>query len=146
MSKPRVFIVEDHPTMMTGIEVALSDEFDVVGAADGVLDAIEMIPQRSPDVVLLDLTLSDGRGIDVFTAVRQAHPDIKFLAHTVSNSRADVVQLFEAGVDGYVTKATHELAENLHSTLDGGRPSRAMSPPTCLTSTTTSAKSQASNV
>ena len=122
MSRPTVYVVEDHPTMRTGIEVALADDFDVVGSSDSVATAVDEIVEIAPDVVVLDLTLSDGRGIDVLTSVRATGLDVKFLAHTVSNTRADVLRLFEAGVDGYVTKATHELAANLLATVDGSRP------------------------
>lgn len=122
MSKPTIVIVEDHPTMQTGIEVAVGDDFEVVARAGGVAEAIELIIATRPDVVLLDLTLTDGRGIDVLTSVRSRGIETKFLAHTVSTSRSDVVRLFEAGVDGYVTKATHDLVDNLHATLEGQRP------------------------
>lgn len=108
--------------MAKGIAMALAEDFEVVGSSDTVVEAIQGIMERRPDVVVLDLTLADGKGIEVLSAVRSVAPDVKFMAHTVSNTRADVVRLFDAGVDGYVTKATHELVTNLHATLEGKRP------------------------
>ncbi|MCI0424257.1 MAG: response regulator transcription factor, partial [Actinobacteria bacterium] len=114
-SKPRVFLVEDHPLTLFGLQRYLEDRFDVVGSAIEAASAIEMILERRPDLVLLDVHFPGGGGAAVIEAVKRKDQEIKFLAFTVSTSADDVVRLFKAGVDGYVVKTTDgsALAEQI---------------------------------
>ncbi|MGH8958323.1 MAG: response regulator [Acidimicrobiia bacterium] len=121
---PRVFVVEDHDIVRLGIERLLEGHFDLVGSADEVTSAIGMIRERTPDLVLLDVALPGGGGVAVVESVRRTHPDIKFLAFTVSTSRHDVIRLMRAGASGYVVKTTdrHDLIGLIEDVLDGGLP------------------------
>jgi DNA-binding NarL/FixJ family response regulator len=123
-NRPRVFIVEDHPLMLSGIQRALEDRYDMVGSASEAAPAIEMILERSPDLVLLDVRFEGGGGAAVIAGVKRHNKDIKFLAYTVSTSPDDVIRMFQVGVDGYVVKKADEfeLAENIDQVLSGGRP------------------------
>lgn len=122
--KPRVFLVEDHPLTLFGLEKYLEDRYDLVGSASDAAAAIEMIADREPDIVLLDVQFPGGGGAAVIESVKPKLPDVKFLAFTVSTSAEDVVRLFKAGVDGYVVKTTEgfELEEQIDDALAGGRP------------------------
>ncbi len=122
--RKRVFLVDDHDTTRPGARHYLEERFDIVGEADHVDAAIELITERQPDLVLLDVRLPGGGGRAVVDAVRRTHPDIKFLAFTMSTSREDVVRLLEAGVDGYITKGTYgsELPDLVEQALAGGKP------------------------
>lgn len=122
--KPRVFIVEDHPLMLYGIQKALENRYDLVGAASEVSPAIEMIVERNPDLVLLDVHIDGGSGSAVIEGVKRRNARTKFLAYTVSTSADDVVRMFRVGVDGYVVKRADEfeLADNIDQVLSGGRP------------------------
>lgn len=122
--KPRVFLVEDHPLTLFGLEKYLEDRYDLVGSASEAAAAIELIVERKPDIVLLDVQFPGGGGAVVIEAVKPRLPDVKFLAFTVSTSAEDVVRLFKAGVDGYVVKTTEgfELEEQIDKALAGGRP------------------------
>jgi DNA-binding NarL/FixJ family response regulator len=62
LSKPRVFLVDDHALIRAGIRAELSHDVEIVGEADEVTAAIEMIIERTPDVVLLDVHMPDGGG------------------------------------------------------------------------------------
>ena len=129
MPRPRLFLVEDHPLMLFGLTEYLADDFEIVGTASETAPAIELILEREPDLVLLDIKFPGGGGAAVIEGVRRHSPDIKFLAFTVSTSADDVVQLFRAGVDGYVVKTTegYQLKEQIEMALAGGRPvSRAV--------------------
>lgn len=123
-SRPRVFIVEDHPLTLFGLEKYLGDRYVLTGSASEAPAAIDLILERQPDLVLLDVQFPGGGGAAVIEAVKPKAPDIKFLAFTVSTSAKDVVRLFKAGVDGYVVKTTEgfELEEQINEALAGGRP------------------------
>lgn len=106
MSDPqvRVFLVDDHDVVRRGVRAYIEAEVEIVGEADEVDAAIELIREREPDVVLLDINLPGGGGRKVLEAVRQSHPRIAFLALTVSEAPADVVGMIRGGALGYVTK------------------------------------------
>jgi DNA-binding NarL/FixJ family response regulator len=78
---------------------------DVVGDAGDVASAIRDIRVLRPDVVLLDVHLPEGGGRAVLDAVRSTHPEVRFLALSVSDAAADVIGIVRAGAQGYVTKA-----------------------------------------
>lgn len=122
--QPRVFIVEDHELTRAGARHFLGDRFEVIGEASSVGDAVTGIRQLRPDIVLLDLRIEGGTGIDVAAEVRETHPDVKLLALTVSTSRDDVVRLFDIGVDGYLTKAAVgvDLPGLVDDALRGAKP------------------------
>ena len=77
---------------------------EVVGEADDVGPAIALIPQCLPDVVLLDVHLPGGGGQLVVTALKAAHPQVRFLALSASDAPEDVIAVIRAGARGYVTK------------------------------------------
>jgi DNA-binding NarL/FixJ family response regulator len=123
-NRPTVFLVEDHPLTLFGLQKYLEERFELVGAASEASAAIEMILEREPQLVLLDVHFPGGGGAAVIEAVRPKAPEVKFLAFTVSTSAEDVVRLFKAGVDGYVVKTTegYELEDQIEFALAGGRP------------------------
>jgi DNA-binding NarL/FixJ family response regulator len=122
--RPRIFLVEDHPLMLTGIRSALEGQYEIVGAASEVVPAIDMILERRPDLVLLDVRIPGGGGAMVVEEVRRRDQDVKFVAFTVSTRPEDVVRMLQVGVDGYVVKKadSHELADHIDLALDGGFP------------------------
>lgn len=120
----RIFLVDDHDVVRAGMKAILDESYDVVGEADNVDSAIELISERDPDLVVLDVKLPGGGGAAVIDAVRSKRPDVKFMALTVSTSREDVAQMMKAGVDGYITKTTmgNELPKFIADTYEGSRP------------------------
>jgi DNA-binding NarL/FixJ family response regulator len=105
IARPRVFLVDDHHLFRAGVRAELGDAVEVVGEADEVGAAIELIAERVPDVVLLDVHLPQGGGQAVIEAVRGGHPEVRFLALSVSDAPEDVIAVIRAGARGYVTKA-----------------------------------------
>jgi DNA-binding NarL/FixJ family response regulator len=101
---PRVFLVDDHALIRSGIRAELGSQVELVGEADEVEAAIEMILERLPDVVLLDVHMPDGGGRAVLEAVIAVQPGVKFLALSVSDAAEDVIAIIRAGARGYVTK------------------------------------------
>jgi DNA-binding NarL/FixJ family response regulator len=87
-----------------GVKSELGDAVEVVGEADEAGAAIELIRERLPDVVLLDVHLPGGGGHAVLGGVLPDHPDVQFLALSVSDAPEDVIDVIRAGARGYVTK------------------------------------------
>lgn len=118
---PSIFVVEDHPMVRMGIEALISEKYRYAGSAEDVATAIEIILERRPDLVLLDVRIDGGGGAAVVTAVRKVAPDTKFLVLSVSTSPEDVLVMFQAGVDGYVVKTADEgfLLEAIDRALAG---------------------------
>ena len=119
--KIRVFLVDDHRLFRSGVRAELGDEVDIVGDADEVDAAIELITERVPDVVLVDVHMPDGGGQAVIEAVGRTHPDVRFLALSVSDAAEDVIGVIRAGARGYVTKTIsgHELTDAIRRVADG---------------------------
>jgi DNA-binding NarL/FixJ family response regulator len=102
--RPTVVIVDDHGLFRAGVRTELGDQVEVVGEADDVGPAIEVIAALLPDVVLLDVHLPSGGGHLVVTATKALHPQVRFLALSASDAPEDVIAVIRAGARGYVTK------------------------------------------
>jgi DNA-binding NarL/FixJ family response regulator len=102
--KRRVVLVDDHELFRAGVRGEIAVSVDVVGEAGTVAEAVPLIRELDPDVVLLDVHLPDGGGEGVIAAVAQERPAVKFLALSVSDSAEDVIGVIRAGARGYVTK------------------------------------------
>ncbi len=100
----RLFLVDDHAVFRSGVRAELGDAVELVGEADEVGAAVDLINERVPDVVLLDVHLPGGGGQAVLRGVHARHPDIRFLALSVSDAPEDVIAVIRAGARGYITK------------------------------------------
>ncbi|WP_040338497.1 response regulator [Candidatus Blastococcus massiliensis] len=100
----RVFIVDDHAMVRTGVRAELGDAVEFVGEAADADSAISGIRATRPDVVLLDVHLPGGGGRAVLEALRAELPEVKWLALSVSDAAEDVIAVIRAGARGYVTK------------------------------------------
>jgi DNA-binding NarL/FixJ family response regulator len=117
----KVFLVDDHHFFLAGLRAELGEQFEIVGAAGEVDAAVDGIRRTRPEVVLLDVHLPGGGGRAVLEAVRQTHPEIRFLALSVSDAAEDVIAVIRAGARGYVTKTISppELADAVRRIADG---------------------------
>jgi len=117
----RVVLVDDHDLFRAGVRAGLGPAVEVVGEAGTVADAVPLIKELDPDVVLLDVHLPDGGGQAVIVQVAPERPGVKFLALSVSDAAEDVIGVIRAGARGYVTKAIsgEELTEAVHRVADG---------------------------
>ena len=120
----RIYLVDDHDVVRAGMKAVLDETFDVVGEAGDVASAVAGILATHPELVVLDVNLPGGGGAEVVRLVRRQDPNVRFMALTVSTSREDVVQMMQAGVDGYITKTTSsdELPGLVEQTAEGQRP------------------------
>ena len=118
---PRVVLVDDHGIFRSGVRAELGRTVDVVGEAEDVDPAIDLIAQVQPDVVLLDVHLPGGGGQAVVAAIRERFPEVKFLALSASDAPEDVIAVIRAGARGYVTKTigTAELTDAIRRVASG---------------------------
>jgi DNA-binding NarL/FixJ family response regulator len=118
---PRVVLVDDHGLFRSGVRSELGRQVEVVGEAEDVQSAIDLIASVQPDVVLLDVHLPGGDGQAVLQAIKPLYPLVKFLALSASDAPEDVIAVIRAGARGYVTKtiSTAELAEAIQRVAAG---------------------------
>ena len=104
----RVFLVDDHDIVRQGLRDLLVPATDiyVVGDSGSARDAARAIPELGVDVMVLDLRLQDGTGIEVCRAVRSADPSIRGLLLTSSGDDEALMAAILAGASGYVVKLT----------------------------------------
>jgi DNA-binding NarL/FixJ family response regulator len=117
----RVAIVDDHGLFRAGVRAELEGHVELVGEAATVQDAVTLVTDRQPDVVLLDVHMPDGGGVAVIQGAAGAAPDTLFLALSASDAAEDVIATIRAGARGYVTKniATHELLDAIDRVRGG---------------------------
>ena len=117
----RVVIVDDHAMFRTGVRAEIASAVDVVGEAADVDEAVAVIGAARPDVVLLDVHLPGGGGVEVMRRVSQRVPETRFLALSVSDAAEDVIGTIRGGARGYVTKSITgpELVAAIERVADG---------------------------
>jgi len=126
----KVFVVDDHPLVRSGVRSELEGRVDVVGTAGDVDEAVSGIAAACPDVVLVDVHMPGGGGAElirrVLTAAAKAdsgsaEPAPRFLALSVSDAAEDVIAVIRAGARGYLTKTVSgaELVEAISRVAAG---------------------------
>ena len=100
-----VVIVDDHAMFRTGVRSEIKDAVEVLGEAADVDEAVAAVTGLRPDVVLLDVHLPGGGGVEVMRRVAARLPDTRFLALSVSDAAEDVIGTIRGGARGYVTKS-----------------------------------------
>jgi DNA-binding NarL/FixJ family response regulator len=120
-STPTVVIVDDHGIFRAGVRAELGDRVEVLGEAESVEDAVRAIIEQEPEVVLLDVHMPGGGGVEVIERVSKQRPQQRFLALSVSDDPKDVIAIVRAGARGYVTKTItgEELADAIRRVHDG---------------------------
>jgi DNA-binding NarL/FixJ family response regulator len=118
---PQVVLVDDHGLFRSGVRAELGRQVEVLGEADDVQPAIDLIASVQPDVVLLDVHLPGGGGQAVIQAIKPLFPSVRFLALSASDAPEDVIAVIRAGARGYVTKtiSTAELADAIKRVAAG---------------------------
>lgn len=106
MSSIRVLVVDDHGVVVQGIKSALDDldGYEVVGVAGDGLEALQQVKATRPDVVIMDISMPGMNGVEATREIKHRFPDTKIVIFTMFSDREYVLELFEAGMDGYVLK------------------------------------------
>lgn len=129
-----VMVVDDHPIWRDAVARDLEDSgFTVVATADGVAAAGRRAAVVKPQVVVMDMRLSDGSGVEATVQVLAVSPASRVLVLSASDERDDVLEAVKAGATGYLVKSASkaELADAVRATGAGVRCSRRGWPAWC---------------
>ena len=121
----RVLLVDDHSVVRSGLRMLLDaqDDIETVGEAGDMRTAVFETRALKPDVILMDMVMPGGSGIDATTAVLKEHPDAKVLVLSMQDDPSYVREAFAVGASGYVLKeaADAEVVAAIREVAAGGR-------------------------
>ena len=119
----RVVLVDDHAIVRTGLKAVLADapEIDVVGEASGGNEAVDLLTRIAADVVVMDLSMSDGDGLTATREITATGDGTRVLVLTMHAEEAYLEAVLEAGASGYLGKADadRDLVEAVHAVVRG---------------------------
>jgi DNA-binding NarL/FixJ family response regulator len=106
MEASRVVLADDHCVVIEGIKSALEalDEYAVVGIACDGAEAIAQVAEHTPDLVILDISMPELNGVEATKRIKASFPDTRIIIYTMFSDKEYVLELFRAGIDGYVLK------------------------------------------
>ncbi len=107
-NKIRLLVVDDHTLFRRGLIALLSqdDRFEIAGEAGDVSEALRVLPQAQPDLVLLDNHLPGAKGVDAIPSFKESRPELRVMMLTVSEDEEDLSRALQAGADGYLLKTS----------------------------------------
>ena len=119
----RIFILDDHTILRSALRLLLELEAELegVGEAGTIADACQLLPDVQAHVCLVDLTLTDGSGLDFVRRMKSVVPQVRFLALTMHDEEKYLLAFLEAGGMGYLHKsmADQELIRAIHQVMEG---------------------------
>ena len=119
----RVLVVDDHALFRRGLEMVLAQESDieVVGEAGDAVAAVERAAALLPDVVLLDVRMPKGSGIEACVEIKEVAPSARIIMLTISDEEADLYEAIKAGATGYLLKeiSIDEVSSAVRAVHDG---------------------------
>jgi DNA-binding NarL/FixJ family response regulator len=123
-SRPwRILVVDDHPLMRHGVRELLERQegLEVCGEADSVADALAGLESSNPDLVIVDISLRDGSGLELVEKLRDRDPSIATLAWSMHDEDLFAERALRAGAMGYVSKAASagEMVQAARDVLSG---------------------------
>ncbi len=121
--KKRILIVDDHPVIRMGLVQLINSKADleICGEAGCAKEVLQSIESLSPDLVVLDLKLPDGHGLELLKDIRACHGDVNTLVLSSNDESVYAERALKAGACGYVMKeaAAAHLVEAIRTILDG---------------------------
>jgi DNA-binding NarL/FixJ family response regulator len=122
LAEPRVILVDDHDLFRTGLRNLLSDEgVDVVGEAQTGAEALGLVRELAPDVVVMDLNMPGMGGVEATRQINVFAPLTRVLVLTISEQDEDVLDAILAGASGYLLKdsSIQDLLQGIRSAAVG---------------------------
>jgi DNA-binding NarL/FixJ family response regulator len=104
--KHQILIVDDHPIVREGLAQLLTQEPDlqVCGGAESAADALRVVAERQPDLVVIDISLKESHGLDLIHRIRSTDENIKLLVWSMHDDKVYAERALRGGADGYVNK------------------------------------------
>jgi DNA-binding NarL/FixJ family response regulator len=122
-NKAKVLIVEDHIVVREGFVALVSREADleVCGQSDSAFEALDLIQKMAPDIVVVDLILKDGDGLELIKSIRARYPQVAMLVVSMQDEEIYAERALRAGARGYIMKssATDEFLDAMRAVLAG---------------------------
>jgi DNA-binding NarL/FixJ family response regulator len=112
---PTIFIADDNLALLETLVTMLADDFNILGTASCGQGVLDQAPKLHPDIILLDISLSDKTGFEVAKELKAAHCKSKFVFLSVHESKSFVDAARQLGAAGYVFKS--QLSGDLERTL-----------------------------
>jgi DNA-binding NarL/FixJ family response regulator len=126
MSVTRILIVDDHAIVRRGIQMLLDTDpsIHIVGEAEDCQDAVGKAKRLQPDVILMDLVIPQGGGIEAIEKIKRDSPNFKIIVLTTFGDEPRVKAAMEAGADGYLLKDADgdALLQAVHAAQKGDMP------------------------
>ncbi|MGD9873896.1 MAG: response regulator [Kiritimatiellia bacterium] len=123
MNRKRILVVDDHSIVRHGIATLLNSEADLIvcGEAGSYEQALELLPQTNPDVMLVDITLKDRNGLDLIREIRAAGNPVKVLVLSIHDESVYAERALQAGAQGYVMKekGDDDIVKAIREVADG---------------------------
>jgi two-component system nitrate/nitrite response regulator NarL len=119
--KIKVILVDDHPVFRTGLKYILEERgMEVIGEAKDGIEAIDIIENLLPDVVLMDIFMPRMDGIEATAEIKRKHPNIAVLIMTMSDRESDLLAALKAGASAYLLKSitTDELCNAVEDAIE----------------------------
>jgi DNA-binding NarL/FixJ family response regulator len=122
MSRIRVLLADDHEAVLARVRSILGQDFEIVGAVNNGLDAVEEAERLDPDVLVIDISMPLLNGLQAVSRLRQVNRRTKIVFLTVHEDADFAAAAFTAGASGYVTKenVTTDLVPAIYEALQGG--------------------------
>lgn len=122
-NKTRVLIADDHPLFRQSVRSVLQNEpeLEVVGEASNGVEAVKMVEELSPNIVLMDITMPELDGLEATRQIKARHPETAVLVLTIHDDEQHVVEILEAGAAGYLTKSVfgEDIVYSIRSVVSG---------------------------
>lgn len=124
MSVIKIIICDDHPLITEGLKsfIENKNELEIIATATSAAHLREVLKEFSPDVLLLDIALPDGNGIDLCEEIKKHYPDIKVIALSNHNERSFILRMLWNNASGYLVKSSsiNELEKSIKEVYAGG--------------------------
>jgi len=123
MDKIKVLIADDHPMVLEGMKSMLQQIsfVEISGFAKNAIEAIELIKQKHPHLLITDINMPEVSGIELTQKVRKEFPQVKIIAMSTFKERSYISQMIQAGASGYLVKSAskEEIEEAILSVYEG---------------------------
>ena len=121
----KVLIVDDHQLMIEGLKSLMEDEDDIafMDGANSMAETLSFLENNSIDVILMDINMPDGSGIETTEKIKKLYPQIKVIALTMHDDISVITRMIKAGASGYILKRTNmnEVIEALRIVHNNGK-------------------------